>query len=262
MVTTSQPAAYYVQTGPDGYLPTVHTQGAWADDQQHMAPVSGLLIDALERCAPRPDLVMARVTYDILGVIPLSEVELTSAVIRPGRTIELVEAQLIAGGRPVVRATAWRLQRADTSAVAGQEYRPMRPRDECDVLDLPLIWDGGFIKSLQYRTAPGRRPGHAQVWLKSEVDLVADRPTSRLAGTFALIDTANGIAVREQPGRVLFPNTDLTVHLFRQPAGEWLGLDVDVAFGADGTGLTATVLHDEEGPFGRAAQTLTVRPLG
>ena len=58
---------------------------------------------------------------------------------------------------------------------------------------------------------------------------------------------------------MLFPNTDLTVHLFRQPTGDWLGLDTDVSFGPDGIGLTASVLHDERGPIGRAAQTLTLR---
>lgn len=258
---TRDPDAYYVAIGQDRFLPTVHTEGAWSGDQQHMAPISGLLVDALERHAPRPDLVTSRVTFDILGVIPMTEVELSARVIRPGRTIELVEAQMIAAGRPVVRATAWRLQTSDTSAVAGQEYQPMPPREECDALDVPSIWPGGFIRSLEYRSAPGRKPGHAQVWMRSKVDLIADRPTGSLAGAFALIDAANGIAVRCRPGEVLFPNTDLTVHLFRQPAGEWLGLDVEVAFGTDGTGLTAAVLHDDHGPFGRAAQTLTVRPL-
>jgi hypothetical protein len=32
-----------------------------------------------------------------------------------------------------------------------------------------------------------------------------------------------------------------------------------VSFGSDGIGLTSTVLHDLEGPFGRAEQILTIR---
>ena len=71
----------------------------------------------------------------------------------------------------------------------------------------------------------------------------------------------NGVAVRARPDAVAFPNTDLTVHVFRQPHGEWLGLDVEVAFGPDGVGMTSAVLHDETGPFGRALQILTLRPM-
>ena len=59
----------------------------------------------------------------------------------------------------------------------------------------------------------------------------------------------------------MFPNLDLTVHLFRQPAGGWLGLDTTVSFGPAGQGLTSSVLHDEQGPLGSVQQTLTVRPL-
>ena len=51
-----------------------------------------------------------------------------------------------------------------------------------------------------------------------------------------------------------------TVHA--TPAGPRLGLDTTVTFGPDGVGLTASVLHDVSGPVGRAAQTLTLRPLG
>jgi hypothetical protein len=32
-----------------------------------------------------------------------------------------------------------------------------------------------------------------------------------------------------------------------------------VSFGRDGIGLTSTVLHDRQGPFGRAEQILTLR---
>ncbi len=59
----------------------------------------------------------------------------------------------------------------------------------------------------------------------------------------------------------MFPNVDLTVHLHRQPAGPWVGLDTSVVFGPDGCGLTTTVLHDRTGAVGRAEQLLTVRPL-
>jgi hypothetical protein len=67
--------------------------------------------------------------------------------------------------------------------------------------------------------------------------------------------------VRRDPRSVAFPNVDLTAHLFREPRGGWLGFDTTVSFGADGLGLTSSVVHDEVGPVGTSAQLLTVRPV-
>jgi hypothetical protein len=58
-----------------------------------------------------------------------------------------------------------------------------------------------------------------------------------------------------------FPNVDLSIHLHRPPRGAWVGLDTTVTFGPEGHGVTSTVLHDEDGAVGVAAQMLTIRPL-
>ena len=68
------------------------------------------------------------------------------------------------------------------------------------------------------------------------------------------------MTVREPPGRVAFPNLDLTAAPVRQPVGDELGFDTTVSFGPTGQGLTSSVLHDADGPFGTLAQLLTVRP--
>lgn len=224
-----------------------------------MAPVSGLLAHALETCSPRHDLAVSRVVFDILGSIPDGEVEVDARVVRPGRTIELVEAEMTVNSRTVVRATAWRLAVSDTTSIAGTHLASIPGPDIATPFDITAIWPGGFIRSVETRVVGEPEPGRSTVWIRPLVDLVAGRPFSSLARTFGMIDTANGVAVRARPDEVLFPNTDLTVHLFRQPTGDWLGLDTDVSFGPDGIGLTASALHDERGPIGRAAQTLTLR---
>ncbi len=254
-----EPAAYYVATGGSSYRPTSHTQGAWAPDQQHMGPISGLLVHVLEGCAPRPDLVLSRVTFDILGVIHLEEVTVAAEVSRPGRTIELVEATMVERGRVVVRAHGWRLLRSDTTHIAGVERPAMPGPDQATVWDGTQTWSGGFIESLEIRLLPGWQPGAGQVWIRPRVPLFEDNRAGALARFLGMVDTMNGVAVRARPDAVAFPNTDLTVHMFRQPRGEWLGLDVEVAFGGDGVGMTSAVLHDGDGPFGRALQILTLR---
>ena len=229
--------AYYVPLGEGNYLPTIHTEGAWTSAEQHMAPVSGLLTDAIETCSGRTDLITSRISFDILGLIRREPVTVTAEVIRPGRTIELVRAEMSqTGGRALVRAHGWRLAVSDTAELAGSELAPMPGPDEAEPWDASGTWGGGFIASLQMRVLPGWRPGRGRAWLRTDHPLVQDRPVGATARFLGLVDTANGVAVRAQPGELIFPNTDLTVHLIRQPRGEWLGLDTSVTSVPSGWG--------------------------
>lgn len=256
----SEPS-YFEPLGGNRFRPTPHVQGAWNAHEQHMAPVAGLLAHALDRHDPRPDLQPARISYDILGLIPLADGEVTARTLRPGRTIELVEATLVVGGRAVVRATGWRLSRQDTRAVEGGDPPPLPPPASLPAWTGTAVWDGGYIASLEVRRAPETEPGRGRVWVRSDVALLAGEAVSPDAEFLRLVDTANGIAARVSPREWMFPNVDLTVHLFRRPAGEWVGLDTTVTFGGEGLGLTSSWLHDERGPVGRVEQQLTVRRM-
>ena len=254
---------YYEALGDGRFRSTIHAQGAWNAHEQHMAPVTGILTRELERHQPRPDLRMARLNCDILGLIPAGQFRIETKVLRPGRTIELLQAEMIAEDRVAVRGTAWRLQRGDSAAVAAIEDQPMSRVEDTAPWDGMNHWPGGYIESLQMRVVDGHRPGRGQVWIRSPYDMVEGEMTTDMVRLMGLVDTANGIAFRVPPGAgsYMFPNVDLSVHLHREPVGEWLGLDTSVTFGTDGIGLTSTVLNDVKGPFGRAAQILTVREL-
>lgn len=253
--------SYYRKLGEGRYESTIHAQGAWNPEEQHMAPVSGILVRELEAFAPRPELRMARINFDILGMIPGGEFSIECKVLRPGKTIELVQAEMIANGRTSVRATAWRLQRSDTTAVAGLGDVAMPSLSEATSAQGLAEWPGGYIRSIDLQSVPGAVPGRGQSWLRGGYAMVEGEPTEDLVKLIGVADTANGIAPRIAPGEgtYIYPNTDLSIHLYREPEGEWLGLDTSVTFGSDGIGLTSSVLNDHRGPFGRAEQILTVR---
>ncbi|WP_188114012.1 thioesterase family protein [Streptomyces apricus] len=255
--------SYYERIDEHRYKATSHAGGAWDPDEQHFSPLGGLVVHAVDRyTAARPDngLVLSRISFDILGRLALDECEIQVATVRPGRTIELVEAVVVIAGRPVVRARAWLLATGDTGAVAGGDAAPLTPPGELAPWPMAAVWPGGYIASLDVRPVAPPRPGRTTAWVSTGLDLVAGEPAGALASYVALVDTANGIAVRESPADWMFPNVDLTVHLHRQPEGRWTGLDTTVTFGPTGQGVTSTVLHDVNGPVGHAQQMLTVRP--
>lgn len=251
---------YYAALGNGRYQPTWHAQGAWRGDEQHMSAISGLLTHALLAHQPRPDLQLARISFEILGLLPAETTEVAVDTMRPGRTIELKRAVATVGGREVLRAHAWFLQITDTSEVAHVRARSL-PRHDAEPEKLTNKWGGGFIDSLQVLAQPDKEPGRGWSWLHTDVVLVDGESVHPTAALLLLADTANGIAPRLAPAQWSFPNTDLTIHLLRQPQGDWLGLDVHNEIGPTGVGITSAALHDDQGPFGRLQQILTLRPV-
>ena len=254
--------AYFHRTGPSTFRATDHVGGAWALDEQHIAPALGLLAHVVEtdRDARRGDgLVVTRLSYDILGTVPVAEVSVDARVLRPGRTIELVEATLSHGGRAAVVLRAWLMRPGDTAALRGTALAPIAPPGDLPAWDPSTVWPGGFVATTEIRRAQ-QAPGRAAFWVRSAVPLLAGEPVSRLARAAGLLDLTNGMTVRVDPDEVAFPNIDLTAHLFAQPRGDWLGFDTTVSFGAAGIGLTSSTIHDVHGPIGTMAQVLTVRP--
>lgn len=263
---TDSRTAYFTRIGAAVFRPSPVVGGAWNTAEQHVAPALGLLCHVVEQ--DRDDRrgrpvdggpVVARLSWDILGTLPIEDVETTIRVVRPGRTVELVEAVLLHDGRPAITLRAWLLHGRDTAAVAGTHLPVMPGPDEMEAWSPSSQWAGLFVASATVR----RRllsAGRGQVWVRTDHPLVADEsvaPVSRVAG---LLDISNGMAVRADPAEVAFPNLDLTAHVFREPVGGWLGFDTTVTFGPAGVGLTSNVLHDELGPFGTSNQILTVRP--
>ncbi|MEV6161679.1 thioesterase family protein [Streptomyces sp. NPDC052052] len=256
--------SYYERTGEHRYKPTAHAGGAWNLDEQHFSPVAGLIVHAMDQhLAGRPEntLTPVRISFDILGRIPLGECEIQVATIRPGRTIELIEAVLLIDDRAIVRARAWLAASYDTSAVADSPHERLPAPETLEPWVMSNAWGGGYIASIDARRMTPLRRGRGTAWISSRLDLVAGEPSSPLASYITLVDTANGVAVQQDPTEWMFPNLDLTIHLHRRPRGPWTGLDTTVTFGPSGHGLTSSVLHDIDGPVGHAEQILTVRPM-
>ncbi len=254
--------SYFERLGPDRFRATPNVGGAWSTDEQHIAPALGLLAHVVELDRDRRregDLVVARLSYDILGTVPVDVVDTAVTLLRPGRTIELVEASLAYNGRDVVRMRAWLIATRDTSAVAGGHLPSIPGPQDMPAWDPKQVWPGGFVENVEVRRIE-KEPGRAAFWVHTPLPLVGGEDVSPLAATVGLLDIANGMTVRADPRSVAFLNVDLTAHIFHLPRGGWVGFDTTVEFGPAGLGVTHSVIHDVDGPIGISSQILTVRP--
>jgi Thioesterase-like superfamily len=188
----------------------------------------------------------------------------TCDVVRPGRNVELVEAVLGAAGsdpRPIARALAWRLRIDDGVDTLPDEPPPPGPEAGSERPFFPTGQEVGYHTAMDYRFVAGAftEPGPARVWMRMRQPLIAGEPVSPLDRVLVAADSGNGVSAALDYRRHLFINTELTVHLVREPAGDWVHLDAVTRVGPNGVGLSETVLHDETARLGRAAQTLLVR---
>jgi hypothetical protein len=267
--------------------PTEHARGPWDPRALHGGAPAALITSAFERMQPGAELRIARLGFEYLRPVPLAPLTLTMRIVRPGRRVQELTAELSAaphndGADPnsigeqvaVCRASALRVQAvsAETASAASAAAGGRAPTPP-DAMPAPeagkpvrFSLDGsdepGFAGTSMemrwlddsYALGPGR------VWMRLRHPLLAGWELTPLARLAATADFGNGVGAALPFERFLFINADLTIHLQRQPRGEWIGLDAHTLLYDGGTGLAESVIHDVHGPVGRAFQTLVVEP--
>jgi acyl-coenzyme A thioesterase PaaI-like protein len=262
--------------------PSEHAAGPWDPRALHGGAPAALLTDAFQRMQPGAELQIARLGFEYLRPVPLAPLTLSTRIVRPGRRVQELAGELTSapsddrpGGELVCRASALRVQAIpaevdealrDTpdATTTGAPPRALAPPESGRPVRFALNDDGepSFAASameMRWLDDP-RALGPARVWMRLRYPLLPGQPLTSLARLAASADFGNGIGAALPFARFLFINADLTIHLQRQPQGEWIGVDAHTLLPSGGSGLAESVLHDVHGPVGRAFQTLVVQP--
>lgn len=246
--------AYYEPLGAGRFRSGPACAGPWSPGDQHGGPPSALMAGALEATGRRDDMLLARLTIEILGPIKVADLELETRVTRPGRRVERVEGTLTQGGRQVLAASAWRIARTGSSTPLPAP--PPVPADR-DLAD-----QDGYLGSVEWAPVSGRfgEPGPCSVWTRLRGEIVAGELPSPLQRVVAVADSGNGVSQVFPMSETWFINPELTVHLHREAVGEWILLDAETVASEGGAGLASSVLSDRDGRIGRGAQALLIAP--
>jgi acyl-Coa thioesterase superfamily protein/acyl-CoA thioesterase superfamily protein len=254
--------AFYEPLGDGRFASTKHSAGPWGPDSQHMGPPSALVTRAMEALPAAAPSMIARIAIEILGPVPVGELRVSAGVERPGRSVELLGGEILAGERVVVRARAWRIVRSDTESVRADIAEPLPSPDGLREIERPDDWGSGYLDAMEWRTVRGGfdERGPATIWARQRVDLVAGEEPTGLQRLMTVADSGNGISAWVSPRDWWFINPELSVHVYRDPAGEWIAIDAASAIGPSGVGAALSTLHDRSGPVGAGAQSIMVRP--
>jgi len=98
--------------------------------------------------------------------------------------------------------------------------------------------------------------GHGIAWMKLPLPLVQGVNTSPTVMAATLCDFGNGAGQLNLASDVGCINADVSLYLYRNPVGEWLGLDARSRMQDTGVGLVETTLFDSQGPVGKILQAI------
>jgi hypothetical protein len=267
------------------FLPTEQARGPWDPNALHGGAPAALITAAFERMQPGAELRIGRLSFEYLRPVPLAPLTLSTEIVRPGKRVQELAAELRAGDQLVARASALRVQavpdEAEAAAVAARQATQAGPGEDARVdpdadPDAPMPPPAsGELKRFALNESTGESfagtamemrwlgdpwlPGPGRVWQRLRHPLLPGQQPTPLARLAATADFCNGVSATLPFDRFLFINADLTIHLQRIPEGEWIGLDARTRLSTGGAGLAEGVLHDERGPLGRAFQTLVVQ---
>jgi len=271
---TGAPAEDALFVREDGhFVPTEYARGPWTPDALHGGPVAALLAGAVEAVPAEDPVQVVRVTVELLRPVPVVPLRVTTAVVRPGRKVQVVESTLFDGERPLAwsRSLRLRLQDVAASGLPGAVARPVPGRDA----GAPMAPADGYTTApplgahrafhnagaeLRYVAGSFTSAGPATVWVRLAVPVVAGEAPTALQRAAAAADFGNGVSAELDFARYLFLNPDLTLYLLRPVRGEWVCLDAVTRLGTPGVAVAESALYDTDGPVGRAVQSLLVEP--
>lgn len=244
----------------EGFRATAHTTGPWSPDHQHGGPPIALLGRAFQRFGGGGRRVV-RVTADILRPVPVAgHHALHIEVVRPGKRVQLLSGTLSVAEEVVIRASCLRIRQTELPLQATGSEPPAKPPEDSAPFVFPFFaTEHGYHHAMELRIAEGTfGQGPTQAWLRMRRPLLPDEEPSGLQRALIAADSGNGVSAVLDWRKWLFVNPDLSVTLFRDPAGEWVCLDARTDVTAEGVGLASSILSDRRGAFGRAQQTLFV----
>ncbi|MSO42484.1 MAG: thioesterase family protein [Solirubrobacterales bacterium] len=258
--------AFYERDG-DGFVAAELTRGPWDSGAQHFGPPAALIGREIERLGggrvgdQGPHAQVGRITYELLRPIPIGRLSVSARLVRPGRSVELIEASLLSGQAEVVRASAWRVRVGDVEFdPPAPSPAPPGPEDAERKPYFPTGEEVGYHSAMDVRFVSGgfMESGPAIVWMRMRRPLVAGEEPTPLQRVLVAADSGNGVSSVLDIRRHLFINIDLSVHLHRMPEGEWVCLDAETRPERHGVGISDSALYDERGLIGRAVQTLLI----
>jgi hypothetical protein len=235
----------------DLFVPTRLNVSPWTGKTQNGMALAGLLAHLIEGSPAPAPMLTARLTIDILGAPPIEPLQGAVRIIRDGKRMQMLEAELVIGERTWARATALRTRIMESPPFEDPNPYAVPP----DIVpDGPGVSRGKWWETVAIPREQ-RVKGRKGVWLRLPVDVIEGVPLSPLSRFAISGDFGGGMAIPLPYEQWTFANLDIALFLNRLPEGEWLLLDAGTHSAGLGLATGHTRFGDSRSLFGYALQT-------
>ncbi|OPX06698.1 acyl-CoA thioesterase domain-containing protein [Mycobacterium sp. AT1] len=250
-------AAHFVQTSADTFLPTENARSRWGPDHLNGPALVGLAARTIEERFGLDEFMPARLTVDLFKAARAVPTTATARLVRDGRRVRNSECELLQDGVVVARAILVQYRRS--SVPRGEEWsatmdlpRPVAV-DGSSHLTMGSD-DGGWSPNIADHQNASRKRSRNRA-----VDVVEGVANSALVNA-AYAAEGTSLVTNLGTAGIGYINGDLTVALARLPVDEWIYLQADSHWTADGISTGSATLYDRVGAFGTGVVTAVSNP--
>ena len=252
---TGEPAFFSVDRTPHGDVltPLPTAAGNWGPNRMRGLAVSGALARAVEHAVQGSGFRPVRWTLELCRVATMDRCHADVRIIRTGKRISLVEADLLQGGTKVATARALFLKPdpdVTTADVWSQTSQlPPPPADLSPGTDEPRLHysdDTGWMS-----TPASDHNGMRKIMWVLGVRVVEDEALSAFQFAASAADVASVVGNWGTAG-MQFINADVTLALARLPQGLEIGLAATDRVETDGISTSTVTVFDRSGTLGTA----------
>ena len=252
--------------GEERLFATELTRGPWSNDHQHGGPPAALLARAIEATGTRAStMFVTRMSVELLRPIPIAApLEVVTEVLAEGRSVHRIAAALVSGDKQLAVALAVRIRVAELALPLHEhdDFEPLPPPARCRPFVFPFFQHAvGYHTAMELRVAEGEfGVGKFSLWMRPRPALVEGESPTALQRVMICADAGHGVSTALDTNAWSFINPDLSVHLHRLPADEWLGVRARTWSEPLGFGMCRAEFLDRHGPLGLGVQSQLITP--
>lgn len=177
-------------------------------EAQHAGPPSALLAREFSRYGDIGDKRIASISVDVLSPVPISPLEVSVRVDKPGRQVELLSGEIRAGDKVVLAARAWRVLKApDDVPYIGPNAKLPESISQSDGDGvgrevMPGAYTRGYLSAVEWLQAPDEEkppnePRSARI--RPLIPLVEGEPITGTELAMLTADSGSGVHVPIDP---------------------------------------------------------------
>lgn len=235
----------------DYLIPTEQASGPWKAGSLHGRAVVGVLAAEIENRHGDPEFMPARVTVDLHSPAMIAPLEVRTTVVRDGRRIRVVDAELVCEGRAVARASCQFLRRSSGPGGRrwhGETWAVPPPESFEQVMDSPETMNGRW----DFRWISGNFgvAEQSRAWMREVRPMIGGEEPTPFMRLMAGADNVSPMTMFGEGAGSGFINSDLTIYLVRLPVSEWIGYEALAQEEHDGIAIGHCNIYDTEGRIG------------